>query len=91
LVEGAFWRAFGDTGDSRFAGKEIAMSDFQEAIGFRAVPPHGTGQEKIWLRRVRFSMAAGVLLSLAACANQSAVSPASEPLSVTNNPGAIGR
>jgi hypothetical protein len=36
-------------------------------------------------------MVVAVLMSLAACANQSAVSPASEPLSVTNNPGAIGR
>jgi hypothetical protein len=68
-----------------------AMPDFQEAIGFRAVHPRGTGEKKIWLRRVRFPMVVAVLMSLAACANQSAVSPASEPLSVTNNPGAIGR
>jgi hypothetical protein len=67
------------------------MPDLQEANCIGAVYPHGTGEEKIWLRRVRFSMAAALLLSLAACGNQSAVSPGSEPLSVTNNPGAVGR
>jgi hypothetical protein len=67
------------------------MLDLQEANCIGAVYPHGTGKEKIWLRRVRVPMVAALLLSLAACANQSAVSPASEPLSVTNNPGAVGR
>jgi hypothetical protein len=67
------------------------MPDFQEANSIGGVYLHGTGEEKIWLRGMRYLMVAAVLLGLAACANQSAVSPASEPLSVTNNPGAIGR
>jgi hypothetical protein len=67
------------------------MSGLQEANCIGEVYPHGTGREKIWLRRLRVPMLALLLLSLAACSNQSAVSPASEPLSVTNNPGAVGR
>jgi hypothetical protein len=67
------------------------MLDLQEATCHRIVCPNGSGQEKIWLRRVLVPMVAALLLSLSACANQSAVSPASEPLSITNNPGAVGR
>jgi hypothetical protein len=67
------------------------MPDLRETSYIRAAHPYGTGEEKIRLRRVRVPMVAAVLLSLAACSNQSAVSPASEPLSVTNNPGAVGR
>jgi hypothetical protein len=66
------------------------MLDIQEATCIRTTHPHVTGEDKIWLRRVRVPMVAALLLSLAACANQSAVSPASEPLSVTDNPGAVG-
>jgi hypothetical protein len=67
------------------------MTVCQKAICVRAAHSHKTDQENIWLRSVRVPMIAALLLSLAACANQSVVSPASEPLSVTDNPGAVGR
>jgi hypothetical protein len=38
---------------------------------------------------VLFTIGLAVLLSLAACADQSSVSQPAEPLSVTNNPGAV--
>jgi hypothetical protein len=63
------------------------MPDLQEVTCVRAVYLHGT----VCLRRVPVPMLVALLLSLAACTNQSAVSPASEPLSVTDNPGAVGR
>jgi hypothetical protein len=66
------------------------MPDLQGSICIRAAHPHGPGEEKILLWRMRFPMVAAVLLSLAACANQIAVGPASEPLSVTDNPSAVG-
>jgi hypothetical protein len=62
------------------------MPDLQEVTCTRAVYLHGT----VSLRRVPVPMLAALLLSLAACTNQSAVSPASEPLSVADNPGAVG-
>jgi hypothetical protein len=44
------------------------------------------------LRIALFTIAAAVLLSLAACANQGSVGQSAEPLSVTNAPVApIGR
>jgi hypothetical protein len=49
--------------------------------------PHGTGGERIWLRRELIPIGAAVLLSLAVCANLCAGSPPGELLSVTNNPG----
>ena len=71
---------------------EASMSALQETTCVRAAHPFGTGKEKVWLRSVLvLMMVVALLLSLAACANQSAVSPTREPLSVTNNPGAVGR
>ena len=41
----------------------------------------GTGTERIWFRRALFPIGAAALLSLAACANQSAISLQGKPLS----------
>jgi hypothetical protein len=67
--------------------KKVSHTEF----AIRAAHPHGAGEKRICLRHLSLLLVAAILLSLAACANQSAVSPASEPLSVTNNPGAVGR
>ena len=44
--------------------------------------------KQVWLRCGLFPAGVAVLLSLAACANQSSVSQPAEPLSVTNAPNA---
>jgi hypothetical protein len=67
------------------------ISDVRGPVSVGAVHSNGIGEGRRWLRCVLIPIGAAVLLSLAACANQSAVSSPSEPLSVTNNPGAIVR
>ena len=43
--------------------------------------PSGLGTERIWFRRALFLIGAAALLSLAACANQSAISLEGKPVS----------
>ena len=43
--------------------------------------PSGLGAERIWFRRALFLIGAAALLSLAACANQSAISLEGKPVS----------
>jgi hypothetical protein len=57
------------------------MSYIQGPTSMQAGRPSGTGAERGWLRRALFPIGAAALLSLAACANQSAVSLQGKPVS----------
>src|ERR1700694_5698651 len=57
------------------------MSDTQGPASMQAGHPSGLGAERIWFRRALFLIGAAALLSLAACATQSAISLERKPVS----------
>jgi hypothetical protein len=79
---GKFSSDFRDTGESKLAANEAHRAGSSSARLQRAVyRPPGNGTETSWLRRALFPVTAAALLSLAGCANQSAVSLEGKPRS----------